>query len=136
MLRRYLFAFVTGVLVSAAGSSYAADLQDAWNRARVAHPGIAPIGSTDEHVAAPVGFCRTYLFVREVSVGGVIDAIRRGRTVACDGQGHVTGESALAAAVQQACRQAAEPVTVTITERAGAILLWLGLLGLAFLGFP
>jgi hypothetical protein len=87
-------------------------------------------------VAPPVGFCRTYLFVRDVSLPGVIDAIRRGRTVACDGKGHVTGDPELAAAVQQACREATEPVPMTKTERTGAILLWLGLLGVAFLAFP
>ena len=43
---------------------------------------IAPIGSTDFHVGAPLGLCRTYVIVNEVSTAGVLDAIRRGHTVA------------------------------------------------------
>ena len=54
----------------------------AYEDARAVHPGIAPIGSSDFHVGAPLGLCRTYLIVEEVSAAGVIDAIRRGRTVA------------------------------------------------------
>ena len=58
------------------------DLLGFRERARALNPDIAPIGSTDFHVGAPLGLCRTYLIVDEVSEAGVLDAIRSGRTVA------------------------------------------------------
>ena len=45
------------------------------------------IGSPDFHYFAPVGLARTYLFARDASQEAVLDAIRRGATVACDGLG-------------------------------------------------
>jgi len=45
----------------------------------------AAIGSSDHHGTGPLGVCRTYLFVREVSQAGVLEAIREHRTVVVDG---------------------------------------------------
>jgi hypothetical protein len=64
------------------GSKWADRIRLAYEDARAVHPGIAPIGSSDFHVGAPLGLCRTYVVVEEVSAAGVLDAIRRGRTVA------------------------------------------------------
>lgn len=60
-------------------------------RTRSIKPAIAPIGSTDFHMSAPLGLCRTYVFVDERSPRGVLEAIRRGRTVAADPHGRMFG---------------------------------------------
>lgn len=64
------------------GPKWADRLRLAYEDARAVHPGIAAIGSSDFHVGTPLGLCRTYVVVEEVSAAGVLDAIRRGRTVA------------------------------------------------------
>ena len=64
------------------GPRWAGHIRRAYDDAQAVHPGIAPIGSSDFHVGEPLGLCRTYLVVEEVSAAGVLDAIRRGRTVA------------------------------------------------------
>jgi hypothetical protein len=56
------------------------EFAEVYRAALVAHPGIAAIGSSDFHTWAPLGECRTYLFVRSATIDGVIDAIRAGRT--------------------------------------------------------
>jgi hypothetical protein len=109
---------------------YQSDLEAFYARAQARHPGIAAIGSTDFHFFAPIGVCRTYLFARERSVSGVLDAIRRGRTVACDTKsGDTYGPPDLAAVVAGACRAAGTsgPRGDGWRDRAGAICVWLGL---------
>jgi hypothetical protein len=113
-----------------------ADLAHAYAQATGAHPGIAAIGSSDDHIGAPVGICRTYLFVTSVTVSGVVDAIKRGRTVACDVMGHTTGPSDLAAAVAEACREdAALGQTTPTAARVATAVGGLGLLIVAFFAF-
>jgi hypothetical protein len=113
-----------------------ADLASAYAQAGRAHPGIAAIGSSDDHIAEPIGFCRTYVFVEVVTTAGIIDAIRRGRTVACDGDGVATGPTPLREAAADACR--ADTVAGEHTPgwpRLATGVAWLGLLGVAFLSF-
>jgi hypothetical protein len=62
-----------------------------FRHAAKANPEIAPIGSTDFHMTAPLGLCRTYLLVAERSAAGALDAIRRGRTVARGHDGRLFG---------------------------------------------
>jgi hypothetical protein len=113
-----------------------ADLAASYAEARRVHPTIAPIGSSDFHTAQPLGWCRTYVFVRQANTIGVLDAIRRGRTVACAADGSVTGEASLAAAVSDACRTAATRAArpEMTPSRLATLLAWIGLAGLAFLG--
>lgn len=111
------------------------DFHDAWDHARRAHPAIAPIGSSDEHSAQPIGLCRTYVFVHEVSAAGVVDAIRRGRTVACDARGAVIGDPSLTRQVEATCRAAAEPVAATSGQRVVTAIVWIALMGLTLLSF-
>ena len=66
-----------------------------FTRARALNRSIAPIGSSDFHMVAPIGSNRTYLFAESVSVDGVLDAIRAGRTVAEDHDGVRYGDPAL-----------------------------------------
>jgi hypothetical protein len=119
-----------------AQASDADDLRDAWAHAHRVQPTIAPIGSSDEHTAQPIGLCRTFLFVDDVSSAGVVDAIRRGRTVACDAKGGVTGDPTLTRQVEPACRAAAEPVVPTSSQRTVTAIAWLGLVALALFALP
>lgn len=57
------------------------------------NPAVAPIGSSDFHMTAPLGLCRTYLLVNERSATGALDAIRQGRTVARDSRGLLYGSA-------------------------------------------
>ncbi len=77
-----------------------------FTRARAVNPGIAPIGSSDFHMVAPLGVCRTYVFAESVSVESVLDAIRAGRTVAQDPDGVLYGNPELTALLDQAGRTA------------------------------
>ena len=110
--------------------------EDAYLRAARAHPGIAAIGSSDFHMWPTIGFWRTFLFVREASRAGVIEAIRAGRSVACDGQGVTHGPPALAGFVADECR--AEAATRTDLDGGlswiGASCAWLALLALVLAG--
>ena len=65
------------------------------------NPDAAPIGSTDFHTSAPLGLCRTYLLTDDRSAGGVLDAIRRGRTVARRPNGRLHGSDADVAVVER-----------------------------------
>jgi hypothetical protein len=116
--------------------AYREDFRAAYDKARRAHPNIAAIGSSDDHTGEPIGLCRTYVFVREATADGVVDAIRKGRTVACDADGVVTGPPALAAEVAGICRvdAAAGQETPTLSRLATG-LTWIGLVALAFFGF-
>jgi len=66
-----------------------------FNGARAVHPGLAAIGSSDFHVMGYPGICRTYVFAREPSAGGILDAVRAARTVVYDKLGERRGDPAL-----------------------------------------
>ena len=74
-------------------------------RAVVRRPSIASIGASDFHYFAPLGVCRTFVFVTERSPDGVLEAIRSGRTVACDSRGDTYGPAELASPVAAECRR-------------------------------
>jgi len=86
------------------------EFAEVYRGAVAAHPSIAAIGSSDFHTWAPMGLCRTYLFVPagHVDAAGVIAAIRAGRTVACDEDGGTRGPADLSALVQDDCRSDAD----------------------------
>jgi hypothetical protein len=100
-----------------------------FERARDLKPGVAAIGSTDFH-GGPVelGTSRTYLFVREQSAAGVLEAIRSGRTLAVDGHGRLHGNPALAAIAEQH-RPAGRRDEHAGWRRLSVGLAWLGALG-------
>jgi hypothetical protein len=103
------------------------DFATFYARARAAKPDIAAIGSTDFHTLAPLGYCRTYLFVRDLTVPGVVDAIRSGRTVACDAHGRAYGDPPLVAAVAERCAEAASLRVNSGADRAAVACALLGL---------
>jgi hypothetical protein len=112
------------------------DFAEVYRDAVAAHPSIAAIGSSDFHTWAPVGLCRTYLFVRAATREGVLEAIRAGRTVACDSAGEVHGPPLLAPLVVDECRAdaSAPPLGDAALSRAGSAIAWLSLAGLVLLG--
>lgn len=107
-----------------------------YERATRIHPSVAAIGSTDFHMIAPLGLGRTYLFAGEATQAGMLDAIRAGRTVACDGRGEAHGPPELLALVREDCRRDATspPDGETARDRLDTWLVWLGLVALVVLG--
>jgi PHP domain-containing protein len=101
-------------------------------RARRVNPHIAPIGSSDFHNTPAVGECRTFLFVRERSVTGVLDAIRAGRTVAENERGELFGDPSLVERVRQMPSRGRTDVHPA-WRRLSVALVWIGLAGLLFL---
>lgn len=83
-----------------------AEVNAFFDRAAQQRPTVAPIGSSDYHFSGPVGFCRTYVFAREWSARGVVDALRDGRTVAYDDRGAGRGDPARVAIVDKIRREA------------------------------
>ena len=61
---------------------------------------LTAIGDTDYHLGpmspylGEMGLCRTYVFVRERTEKGVLDALREGRTVVYDRE-HIYGDPAM-----------------------------------------
>jgi predicted metal-dependent phosphoesterase TrpH len=112
------------------------DLPAFYQRALRVHPAIAAIGSSDFHHFAPVGLDRTYVFATAPTQAGILDAVRAGRTVACDGHGNVSGPPALVAMTQDACRRdaTAPPDGETPLQRIGTWLVWAGLVALVIVG--
>ena len=55
---------------------------------------LAAFGDSDYHGLGPIGVCRTYVFTREATEQGVLDAIRAGRTVVFD-RGRAFGDPEL-----------------------------------------
>jgi len=62
----------------------AAQLREFYTRARSAARPITAVGDSDYHGTGPMGYSRTYVFAREKTVKGVLDALRDGRTVVYD----------------------------------------------------
>jgi hypothetical protein len=71
------------------------------------------------------------VFAREATVDGVIEAVRAGRTVACDAVGRTYGEPRLADAVGGDCRAAATSGSRLRGDlnRIAVACAWLGALG-------
>lgn len=106
---------------------------DFWQRARRLNPRVAAVGSSDFHSAPALGSCRTYVFARAVSVAGVLEAIRAGRTVASDPEGHLYGDRELLALIEHA-RPGGRSDVHASWRRASLLLTWIGMIGLLVLG--
>ena len=114
--------------------AFRGELEAFFTRARSVNPDIAAIGSSDFHAMPPViGRCRTYLFVRERTKAGVLDAIRSGRTLAVDGDARLTGAPSLIQLLGDA-RPAGRVDTNSGLRRLSVAMAWLGALGLVVLG--
>ena len=106
------------------------ELQEMFEKSRAGNPAVAPIGSSDFHFGGRLGRCRTYVFADEVSERGVLDAIRRGRTVAYDGDGRLTGSPERVRAVESLIARHPPPLT---TDGLSRLASGLALAGLAVL---
>ena len=109
-----------------------------YERAIRLHPGIAAIGSSDFHHFVPLGRDRTYVLVTEATQAGILEAVRAGRTVACDGLGESFGPPELVAMLGEDCRRDVRlpPAGDSALDRLSTWMVWLGLLALVILGFP
>jgi hypothetical protein len=85
----------------------------------------APIGSSDFHASGRVGTCRTFLFAREATERGVLQAIRERRTVVY-ANGHAFGDPQL---VQAAETLGLREVAARYTRSRGGLLDWISRLG-------
>jgi hypothetical protein len=92
-----------------------------------ANPRVSAIGSSDFHMNAPLGRCRTYVFADERSAAGVIRAVRTGRTVAEDAEGRLIGPPDLVARVTPDVRARRTDFEPAAAEKACALLALLGL---------
>jgi hypothetical protein len=72
-----------------------------YERGRQLNPHLAAIGSSDVHMTPTFAVCRTLLFVHDASAVGVLDAIRKGRTVAVDPHGHLHGPPELVRLIEK-----------------------------------
>jgi hypothetical protein len=113
-----------------------ADMAEFRQHALTQRPVLAAIGASDFHYFAPIGLCRTFLFVSERSPQGVLEAVRRGRTVACDWRGETYGPAELAAQVSSECRRlaTARPAGWSRIDAVSTGGAWLGLVILVALG--
>lgn len=114
------------------------EIEAFYAHARAVKPSIASIGSSDFHREAPLGLSRTYVFVEERSRAGAIDAIRRGRTAACDGTGTVKGGQPWASLAESSCLAAMERARLSPARAGGplnAFAVGCALVGLAALVF-
>jgi predicted metal-dependent phosphoesterase TrpH len=92
-----------------------------------AQPGLAAVGSSDFHMGAPLGRCRTFVFADERSAAGVIRALRTGQTVAEDAAGRLFGPAHLVALVTPELQARRTHGHVSIGEKACALAALLGL---------
>ncbi len=107
------------------------ELREFFRRARQTNPGLAAIGSSDFHALQSLGICRTRVFVESLDEKGVLEAIRRGRTVVLDENARAHGDAELISLLEgQPPEPAERQPSISI---AGAIA-WIGLAGGLFFG--
>jgi hypothetical protein len=113
---------------AASGREAEAEMREFYERTRAVHPTIAPIGSSDFHVGAPMSFCRTYVLTPTLTREGVLEAIRGGRTVATCPGGRITG-------TDENRRLASDRMDIEQPMRFGyGLSTWLALAALVTLG--
>ena len=102
------------------------ELEEFWQRT-----GAAAIGSSDFHGPGRLGMCRTFVFVREASAEGILEAIRAKRTVVYGRDNQVYGDPELirVAEADGRLRRAASPeYPASPLDRTSQLL---GIVGLA-----
>jgi hypothetical protein len=105
-----------------------------YERARAAKPGIAAIGSSDFHYVLPLGLNRTYVFARELSTSSILEAVRAGRTVACDDRGNAIGPPELKKRVEARCLRDAAADPTSAADRISVICAFGSLFALVITG--
>lgn len=97
------------------------EIEAFYARVLAANPSVAAIGSSDFHMDASIGSSRTFVFATERTEGGILDALRAGRTAACDLRGHTTGAEPWAHLSAPLC-EAAVGQTSRSPARASGVL--------------
>jgi len=104
----------------------AAELRQFFGRAK-----LTAIGDTDYHIGpmsphlGAMGLCRTFVFVREPTEAGVMDALREGRTIVYD-RDHVYGDAAL---IQLAAEDDRLPKLALSERNPNSLVLLSGIIG-------
>jgi hypothetical protein len=111
---------------------YRREYVQTFERARRLKPHVAPIGSSDFHNTPALGQCRTFVFARERSTAGVLEALRAGRTVALDDHGRMFGDPALVERVRREL-PAGRTDAYGSWRRLAVALAWCGLAGVLLL---
>jgi predicted metal-dependent phosphoesterase TrpH len=106
---------------------------DFYENARRGRPQVAAIGSSDFHNSPSIGSSRTYVFTRTPTVGGVLEAIRNGWTVAQDPEERLYGPDAFVEMIRRT-RPDGRSDPHPWWRRASLTLAWVGVLGLLMLG--
>ena len=109
------------------------ELDEFFGRAKAVKPSIAPIGSSDFHFGGTLGQCRTFVFADEFSQAGVLEAVRRGSTVASDGYGALYGDPERVDAVRRMLAAGPPPQRAPWPSRLAAYISVLGVLVLLLL---
>jgi predicted metal-dependent phosphoesterase TrpH len=117
----------------ALSSTMGLQFEEFYQRALARNPEVAAIGSSDFHTSGPMGLCRTYLFVRERSEAGVIQAIREGRTVGRCESSRLRGRRELVRLLEP-YRDALAPPDESLAQTLALLLVWLSLVALAIVG--
>jgi predicted metal-dependent phosphoesterase TrpH len=104
------------------------ELSEFYERSAALNPSIAPVGSSDFHFGGTLGECRTFVFADQFSVAGVLDAVRRGATVASDGYGTLTGDPGRVAIVRGLLAVNPAPTRSSWPSRIAAYVSVLGVL--------
>jgi hypothetical protein len=97
---------------------------------------MTAIGSSDYHGLGALGLCRTYVFVKEDSDRGIIDALRAGHTVVYDDSGRAFGDPELIKLAGQdgRLRERSAPAADTLA-RISRVCALLALAGALLFGF-
>lgn len=99
----------------------ARELDRFYLETREVNPSVAAIGSTDFHMVAPLGRCRTYILAAERTAASVIAAIRAGRTAAGCANGDLAGAPEHVAAVRSALASMPAPQPPSALEKVLAL---------------
>jgi predicted metal-dependent phosphoesterase TrpH len=109
------------------------ELATFYEKAKTRNVRVAPVSGSDVHFLAPVGRYRTYVFAREFSERGVLEAFRHGRTLAADADGHLYGDPSLIAFLEQR-RTGRSPSAEDHWRVSALAAVWAGLFGLVLFG--
>ena len=91
---------------------------------------LTAIGSSDYHGLGTLGRCRTYVFARDNTEQGILEALRERRTVVFDRDGHAYGDPALIAFAAQDRRLTEPEFAPSGHGFLIALSRWSGVLGL------
>ena len=95
---------------------------------------LTAIGASDYHFFSVLGLCRTWIFAREATEDGVMEALRAGRTVVQDHRGELWGDPERVAALRARPYHAKEHDVGYhgrgVGDRVARALGWLGVIGL------